>query len=410
VKAGSVFAPKAGMTFYAVWKYTVSFNANGHGGAAAPAPQQIYNGLKMVLPRMADYGGYTFKGWCVGAPTCGSLAADPYPVSGNVTMYAQWTTTYATSLTLSQPALSLRVGSSGTITASLLPSGVSNNSVTWKTSDDRVATVNWAGTGLTATIIAKAPGCITVTATSGDGKQSKEAYVGVWDPNSSTPTLDSMICGEQVTFDGSQVVVTFVALKSLDQNPLEVGVSNVTADISSISLDSKRETGAVGRHTVTLKPAWIPAIGISVGWGPYSAPEFHNRYFQTTTPATVTDGQPLPQEYSSTVVTKGTYFAIGVGIGFVVAAAVTVGTAGADLPVLAIVVISGAAGAGTSVVWNILNDPNKYGQCDIPSDSKWQIQFSSTVTPHGIDVRIATLRYEAAGYQECHTNYTVTFA
>ena len=83
--AGSL-VPNNDQVLYAVWQYTVSFNANGHG--VAPGSIQVPNGNVTPVPSMTS-SGYTFKGWCVGQAVCSSPVIR-LMVTGNVTLYAKW--------------------------------------------------------------------------------------------------------------------------------------------------------------------------------------------------------------------------------------------------------------------------------------------------------------------------------
>ena len=77
------------------------------------------------------------------------------------------------SVKLSQESLTLTVGGSKTITATVLPSDAANKSVTWSSSDTSVATVS------NGKITAKKTGKATITVTTVDGKKTAECVVTV---------------------------------------------------------------------------------------------------------------------------------------------------------------------------------------------------------------------------------------
>jgi len=407
VKAGSVFAPKAGMTFYAVWKYTVSFNANGHGGAPAPAAQQIYNGLKTVLPRMADYGDYTFRGWCAGAPTCGSLASDPYPVSGNVTMYAQWTWvgTYADSVSLSQGTLSLSFGSAATLTATMLPSWVSNKNITWSSSDTRIVTIYTTGTGATATITAgKTPGCATVTATSGDGKKWAVAYVGVSNRSS---FVDDMICGSDVSMinGGSTVRVSFTAIRSLDQTPLKIKVCEVTFNGDGVCIAERNVRGtqstAVGPRVETIDVPKAP-IGWRVVLSAIDGSGAKTKYVVTTPYTVVSTGQPLPQNYLKGV-TRGELFTAWAGLDLavtVISCAYEVCDREDDL----VGIFMSSAG----YVMEHSDWVASQVQCDLLEDEQWTVTITESVVPNDGGVNVLVITSVQSGSKGCNPQYSQT--
>ena len=70
----------------------------------------------------------------------------------------------ATSINLNTSSISLPIGSTQTLTATVLPTGASDKSVTWTSSNQNVATVNSSGK-----VTAKAIGNATITATTKDG-------------------------------------------------------------------------------------------------------------------------------------------------------------------------------------------------------------------------------------------------
>ena len=88
------------MVFYAQWldgstpQYTVTFNANGATGGAAPAPQTVYSGISITVPGQGTlvYSGKNFGGWNTQANGGGTnyAAGAAYTVTGNATLYARW--------------------------------------------------------------------------------------------------------------------------------------------------------------------------------------------------------------------------------------------------------------------------------------------------------------------------------
>ena len=88
------------MVFYAQWldastpQYTVTFNANGATGGAAPASQTVYSGISITVPGQGTlvHSGRTFGGWNTQANGGGTNyeAGAVYTVTSNVTLYARW--------------------------------------------------------------------------------------------------------------------------------------------------------------------------------------------------------------------------------------------------------------------------------------------------------------------------------
>lgn len=79
-----------------------------------------------------------------------------------------------TSITLDQSSLSLSVGATSVLTATVSPSNASDTSVNWTSSDTDIATVNSTGR-----VIGKAEGSVTITASTTDGNKTASCLVTV---------------------------------------------------------------------------------------------------------------------------------------------------------------------------------------------------------------------------------------
>ncbi|KAF0373142.1 Ig domain-containing protein [Pediococcus acidilactici] len=79
-----------------------------------------------------------------------------------------------TGITLSQKMASMKVGDTETITATVVPDGATNKAVTYKSSDEKVATVAENGT-----VTAVAEGSADITATTADGGFTDKCAVTV---------------------------------------------------------------------------------------------------------------------------------------------------------------------------------------------------------------------------------------
>ena len=85
------------------------------------------------------------------------------PAATSVTTVAK--TIKVTSVAVSPKTLDLEVGQTGTLTATVKPDNATNKTVTWKTSNDKVATV------VDGTVAAVGEGTATITATAANGKK-----------------------------------------------------------------------------------------------------------------------------------------------------------------------------------------------------------------------------------------------
>jgi uncharacterized repeat protein (TIGR02543 family) len=69
-------------------KYTITFDANGHG--TAPAAQSVTAEGTASVPTAPEATGYTFGGWYK-EPECTTAFDFATPITGDITLYAKWT-------------------------------------------------------------------------------------------------------------------------------------------------------------------------------------------------------------------------------------------------------------------------------------------------------------------------------
>jgi len=99
--AGATFIVAGNVILYAKWQstvqYTVTYQANGASGTV-PTPQTVDPGTEITLQGAGDmsYTGKKFTGWGTNTGGTGTIYAGgaAYTVTGNVTFYAQWQSSY----------------------------------------------------------------------------------------------------------------------------------------------------------------------------------------------------------------------------------------------------------------------------------------------------------------------------
>ena len=82
-----------------------------------------------------------------------------------------------TSITLNKTSLTLEIGETETLTASVLPENATNKEVTWTSNNESVATVSSTGV-----VTAVSPGAATITVTTADGGKTATCSVTVQQP------------------------------------------------------------------------------------------------------------------------------------------------------------------------------------------------------------------------------------
>ncbi|MBR6129413.1 MAG: Ig domain-containing protein [Bacteroidaceae bacterium] len=145
--------------------------------------------------------------------------------------------TPVTSITLSQTTLSLAVGSTQTLTATVLPTNATNKSVAWTSSNTSVATVSQAGT-----VSALASGSCTIVCSATDGS-------GVYAECQVTVTAGTPVTS--ITLNETAINLNVGGSQTLTATVLPENASNKTVAWSSndTSVASVNDSGKVTAHT-----------------------------------------------------------------------------------------------------------------------------------------------------------------
>ena len=151
-------------------------------------------------------------------------------------------TVAVTGVTLDKSTLTLNVGETGTLTATVTPETATENTVTWSSSDDTIATVDKDGK-----VTAVAEGTATITAKAGD--QSATCAVTV---SAATPAYTLTIGAESnggvgytrtITVGGNgKYLVTAITEGSGDNAKVSVVMFALTGTTASVSYQTKGAT------------------------------------------------------------------------------------------------------------------------------------------------------------------------
>lgn len=152
--AGATFAmASANVTIYAKWSliptYSVTYNGNGNTSGFVPTDSLTYQQSATVTIKdntgSLAKTGYTFAGWNTAADGSGTsytTGATFAMVSTNITLYAKWALIQVTGLSLDYSNLSMVLGQSKALVATISPNDAADKTVTWNSSNNSVATVN----------------------------------------------------------------------------------------------------------------------------------------------------------------------------------------------------------------------------------------------------------------------------
>ena len=209
----------------------------------------------------------------------------------SVTVKAQ--TVSVTGVSLDKTSMSMIVGDTQTLTATVTPSNASNKSVTWSSSNTSVATVSSSGL-----VTAKAAGSATITVTTNDGGKKATCLVTVSAAIVSVTgvSLDktslSMTVGETQT-----LTATISPSNATDKSVIWSSNNTSVASVSSSGLVTAKAAGsatiivttndggktALCAVTVTQSGPEAVDLGLSVKWASYnvgaSKPEDYGDYF-----------------------------------------------------------------------------------------------------------------------------------
>ena len=171
------------ITIYAGWKkdstptptpspstktYTLTYNANG--GSVTPTSKSLKEGSIYGELPIPIRSGYNFMGWYTKIDGDTKVTKDT-KITSNTTIYAHWNKntdpapTNPTSISLNATSGTIYATGKVTLTATITPSNAKNKTITWSSSDTKVATVNKNGV-----VTGKKVGTATITAKTVNGK------------------------------------------------------------------------------------------------------------------------------------------------------------------------------------------------------------------------------------------------
>ncbi len=148
----------------------------------------------------------------------------------------------ATGITLSQTSLTLEVGKTQTLTASIQPSDATDKSVAWKSSDTSVATVSASGK-----VTAKAAGTCTITATTKDGSGLKATC----QLTVVQPVTGITLSQTSLTLEVGKTQTLTATIQPADATDKSVTWTSSNTSVATVSTSGKVTAKAVGTCTVT---------------------------------------------------------------------------------------------------------------------------------------------------------------
>ena len=210
----------ATVTLYAQWKkvkYTITYQLGG-GKNSTSNPAAYYITTKTITLKNPTRSGYRFAGWYKDSAFKKKVTGIAKGSTGNKTFYAKWEVPVK-SISLNKKSVSITTGKTYTLTAKIKPTNATIKTVTWKSSNPKVATVTAKG----VVKAVAASGTCVITATTKDGKKTASCKVtvkknryyegslsdyDVYDEDYGGPGLQI----SSVTYDGTNMVLKAVVL------------------------------------------------------------------------------------------------------------------------------------------------------------------------------------------------------
>lgn len=143
------------------------------------------------------------------------------------------------SVTLDSSSISLNIGATQQLYATVNPSNATNKNVTWTTTNSTVASVS--STGL---VTAKAVGNTTIKVSTQDGGKTASCYVEVSEQKEDKWTIMLYICGADLESDGGYATSDLKEILSTKNKPDDVNVIVQTGGTKKWSIGSTYLSGA----------------------------------------------------------------------------------------------------------------------------------------------------------------------
>ncbi len=222
--------------------YTLYYNANG--GSGAPSSQRVKANTGFYLSSSKpSRSGYTFLGWSTNknATSASYSPGAGVRLNSNVTLYAVWkknATVNPTSVSLNYSSITLNVGNTKQLNATVSPSNATNKSVTWSSNDTSVVSVSSSGK-----LTAKGPGIATITVKTSNGK---------------TRTCKVTVRGIDITGDilfnyPTVGDIYYLSAKAYPSDTTKFTWTTSNSKVVSISSSGKMTAKAAGTATITVK-------------------------------------------------------------------------------------------------------------------------------------------------------------
>ena len=165
---------------------------------------------------------------------------------GEVTVYYKPTTTVApTGVTLDKTWVSLDIGKTVALTATVSPSNATDKTVTWSSSNTSIATVSSSGV-----VTAKAEGSAVITAKTSNGKTATCSVKVI--SSTAAPTGVTLSASSKTLYVGNKFALA-ANVQPTNATSREVTWTSSNSNIASVAADGTVTAKAAGSATITAK-------------------------------------------------------------------------------------------------------------------------------------------------------------
>ncbi len=231
----------------------------------------VWTSSNTKVATVSSYGNITAKG--EGTATISAKAADNSNIKATVSVTVIKPVVNATGVTLNKTSATLNVGKSITLVPTVTPANVTDNTVTWSSSDEKVASVSSTGV-----VKALKQGKATITAKTSSGGFTSSAVITVTKPtvrvrqlrlNKSKTTITAgkteKVSATIEPTDATNKNVTWTSsdpsIAKVSSSGTITGIKAGTAIITAVSTDNNEIKSAI---SVTIEKQPVNPTGVTI--------------------------------------------------------------------------------------------------------------------------------------------------
>ena len=224
-------------------EYSVTFDSNGGSSVGTLVVKE--DGT-IAKPEDPTKEGYVFIGWYLD----GELYDFDTPVTGDIKLEAKWELPAdVTGVKLDKTKLTLKVGESAKLVATVSPANAKDKSLTWKSSDTKVVTVDENGN-----VKAVGAGTATITVTTKEGNFKAQVSVTV-EEKTEEADKEVKVTGVALNKTKARLEVNESLKLTATIKPSNATNKNVTwksSNTNVATVDKNGNVKAVGAGTATI--------------------------------------------------------------------------------------------------------------------------------------------------------------